>query len=277
MKAFLGAVLTVGIIAVTPVAPAFAQDRNQTLADIRQELSVLYVEIQTLKRELSTTGAAGGVVAGGNATDRLNAIEGELARLIGKTEELEFRINRVVTDGTNRIGDLEFRLCELETGCDLAQAGQGGTLGGGDLPSGPTPVVVPDAGGTQLAVGEEADFTAAMQALNSGDFDDAASRFQAFTQTYTGGPLTGEAHYHRGEALEAMGQVSDAARAYLTSFSGAPDGARAPDALYKLGTSLGALGQTQEACVTLAEVNVRFPGNPAGADAEAARQGLGCP
>ncbi|WP_421704716.1 tol-pal system protein YbgF [Aliiroseovarius sp.] len=274
MKALLGAVLTAGIIAATPV---LAQDRSQTLADIRQELSVLYVEIQTLKRELSTTGAAGGVVAGGNATDRLNAIEGELARLIGKTEELEFRINQVVSDGTNRIGDLEFRLCELEEGCDLSQAGQGGTLGGGDLPTAPVAVVPAEPDGGQMAVGEQADFDAAMATLSEGGFEDAAGMFARFTETYPGGALAGQAHYHRGEALEAMGEVSDAARAYLTSFSGAPDGARAPDALYKLGTSLGALGQVQEACVTLAEVGVRFPGSTAQADAEAARQGLSCP
>ena len=274
MKALLGAVLTAGIIAVTP---ALAQDRSQTLADIRQELSVLYVEIQSLKRELSTTGAAGGVVAGGNATDRLNAIEGELARLIGKTEELEFRIGQVVADGTNRIGDLEFRLCELEEGCDLSQAGQGGTLGGGDLPTAPVTVLPVEPDGGQMAIGEQADFDAAMDTLAEGGFEDAAAMFARFTETYPGGPLAGQAHYHRGEALEALGEVSDAARAYLTSFSGAPDGARAPDALYKLGTSLGALGQVQEACVTLAEVGVRFPGSPAQADAEVARQGLSCP
>ena len=30
---------------------------DETLADIRQELSILYVELQRLNRELSTTGA----------------------------------------------------------------------------------------------------------------------------------------------------------------------------------------------------------------------------
>ncbi|NDH72449.1 MAG: tol-pal system protein, partial [Rhodobacteraceae bacterium] len=32
-----------------------AQERAQTLADIRQDLNILYVEIQRLKGELSTT------------------------------------------------------------------------------------------------------------------------------------------------------------------------------------------------------------------------------
>jgi hypothetical protein len=36
---------------------AAAQD-DQTLADVRQELTVLNVEIQKLRRELSTTGTA---------------------------------------------------------------------------------------------------------------------------------------------------------------------------------------------------------------------------
>ena len=272
MKPLFGAILAASI---GLASPALSQARGQSLADIRQELSVLFVEIQTLKRELNTTGAAGGVITGGSTTARLNAIEGELSRLIGKTEELEFRINSIVKDGGNRIGDLEFRLCELEEGCDLATAGQGGTLGGGEAPTGPVTVAPTDTGG-QMAIGEQADFSAAMDALGQGAFEDAEARFARFTETYTGGALTGEAQYHRGEALEGLGRTSDAARAFLTSFSGSPNGKRAPDALFKLGTSLGALGQTSEACVTLSEVAVRFPGNPTVADAEAARQGLGC-
>ena len=44
------------IIALGWVAPvAFAQD--QTLADIRQQLTVLYTDVQRLHTELSTTGA----------------------------------------------------------------------------------------------------------------------------------------------------------------------------------------------------------------------------
>ena len=103
---------------------------DETLADIRQELSILYVELQRLNRELSTTGASGDVTVGGSALDRIGAIEAELQRLTAKTEQLEFRIDRVVRDGTNRVGDLEFRLCELEADCDIANLEPGSTLGG---------------------------------------------------------------------------------------------------------------------------------------------------
>ena len=95
-----------------PFSPALAQGREETLADIRQELSVLWVEIQRLRTELSTTGSPTGV-SGGDTIARIDAIESELRRLTNATEELQIRVDRVVMDGTNRIGDLEFRLCEL--------------------------------------------------------------------------------------------------------------------------------------------------------------------
>lgn len=254
-------------------SPLMAQDRTQSLADVRQELSLLYVEIQSLKTELSTTGAPNVAPATGSPSQRLSTIEGEMARLTDKIEQLEFRINQIVKDGTNRIANLEFRLVELEGG-DISQLGEGTTLGG-DLPE-PVQVVPPSTGGEQLAVGEQADFDAASAALEAGQFGDAAGMFATFLDTYPAGPLTAQAQFQRGEALTGAGDVKNAARAYLNSFSGAPDGTNAPDALFRLGQSLGKLGQSSEACVTLSEVGKRFPGNPAVADAEAERATLGC-
>ncbi|ABV92855.1 Tol-Pal system YbgF [Dinoroseobacter shibae DFL 12 = DSM 16493] len=252
-----------------------AQDRDQTLADIRQELSVLYVELQSLKREQSTTGAPQ-ISLPPNALDRLNTLEQELSRLTAKTEQLEFRIDRIVRDGTNRIGDLEFRLVELEGG-DLSQLGETTTLGGEDVPRPAPPVPGPGPETPQLAVAEQADFDAAQALLDNGDAAGAAEAFAAYTQTYPGSPLVAEAHYLRGQAEAAQGQWSRAARAYLESFSGSPDGPRAPEALYRLGLSLAELGQRDEACITLREVSVRFPGGAPSIGANTARGELACP
>ena len=252
--------------------------QDQTLADIRQELQFLYVDVERLKRELSTTGAASPNTGGVTVLERLNSIEAELVRLTSKTEELENRVNRVVTDGTNRIGDLEFRLVELEGG-DVSKLGETTTLGGGAMPATNTanPVIMPPTtGGAELAVGEQADFDRAKAALDSGDFRGAADLFATFTETYTGGPLTGEAHFLRGEALASLGDTTNAARAYLESYSGSPGGSRAPDALYELGASLGALGQVNDACVTLAQVANLYPGTAAVEQARSTMQSLGC-
>lgn len=273
------------LLSATLASPALAQSEPETLADIRQELTVLYVEIQKLKRELSTTGGAQVQVAG-SVLDRVNAIEAELTKLTSKTEALEFRLNSIVEDGTNRIGDLEFRLCEAEPGCDIASLGDTPRLGGAagaapveEAPAGPAVPLgggAPESGGAELAMSERADFEAAQAALEAGNYQQAAEQFAAFTTNYPGGPLSGEAHFLRGEALAAAGDTSAAARAYLESFSGSPAGPRAADALLRLGVSLGALGQTREACVTLSEVGFRFPGAPAVAQAQAAMAELAC-
>lgn len=264
--------------------PAAAQD-DQTLADIRQELTVLYVEMQRLKRELSTTGGPSVAVGGDTVLERLSVMEAEMQRLTSKTEELEFRVNRIVEDGTNRIGDLEFRLVELEGG-DISTLGETTTLGGDTGTSGATTggSVAPQppassgvvAGGGQLAVGEEDDFKSAQAALAEGNYQSAADQFAAFSTNYPGGPLAAGADLGRGEALEGLGNTREAARAYLDSFSAEPTGQVAPQALFRLGRALGELNQVAEACVTLSEVGIRFAGDPAVAQAEEARRALAC-
>jgi tol-pal system protein YbgF len=253
--------------------PAAAQ-QGETLADVRAQLGALGGQIAALRAELTATGAQGGQVAG-SALDRMNAIEAELTRLTAKTEEIEIRIGRIVEDGTNRLGDLEFRLVELEGG-DVSTIGQTRPLGG-DAGTAPGAVpAVPAEGGAELAVGEQGDFSRAKEALDSGSFQSAADLFAAFAETYPGGPLTGEALYWRGEALMNLGDTTNAARAWLQSFSDAPQGPRAPDALLKLGLALNTLGQAAEACVTLGEVEARYPGSAAAGEATGARARLGC-
>jgi tol-pal system protein YbgF len=268
------------ILMALAAGPAAAQDRAQSLADIRGELAALAAEFNALKSELVTTGAATSGAAGGDALTRMDTIEATLARLTARTEEVELRLNRVVADGTNRIGDIEYRVCELTDGCDPTALAATPTLGGDAAGGAVAPVVVTDPGpvdgGAQLAVAEQEDFDRAKGVLASGDFRGAAELFATYAQSYPGGPLIPEAHFQRGEALTALGDTSNAARAYLDAFSAAPDGPFAPDALLKLGEGLGKLGQVQEACVTLGEVGIRYPASLAATQASVAMQGLGC-
>lgn len=287
--------ILISLLAMLLPVAGVAQGRAETLADIRQQLTVLFVELRQLSVELSTTGPATGTPPGQGMTllDRVAAMESEVQRLTAKAEELEFRIDRIVSDGTNRIGDLEFRLCELETECDISSLGETPRLGGDTAPAtalapvaptAPRPEqpstsggVVPETTGPELAVGEVAEFEQAQQALASGDYEVAAEAFRTFNESYPGGPLAAAADLGRGDALERLGETREAARAYLAAFSTDQLARTAPVALYKLGASLGKLGQVSEACVTLDEVALRYPDAiDVISQARTARDEIGC-
>jgi tol-pal system protein YbgF len=206
----------------------------------------------------------------------MNAIEGELKRLTSKTEQLEFRIDRVVRDGTNRLGDLEFRLCELTKNCDISTIPENATLGGDAPQTGGTVLSNPDDNLPQLAEAEEADFKAAEAAMQAGDYAGAAGQFAQFRTNYPGSPLSDQAAMMRGRALETSGDLKAAGRAYLDLFSENNTGPLAANALSRLGIVLGNLGKVEDACVTLGEVGVRFPQSGAVLEANSAMRNLGC-
>lgn len=255
-------------LVLLPALPGLAQDRGQTLADIRAEIGALGAELTALRAELVTTGAIARP-GGGDMLARMETLELELMRLTGRTEDLEFRVQRIVSDGTNRLADLEFRLVELEGG-DVSALGETPALGG----NGPSAPAAP--AGPQLAESERAEYDRARGVLGQGDFRTALAILEAHAQAWPDSPLSGEVHFMRGEALEGLGETGAAARAYLESFSGYPEGMRAPDALLRLGLALERLDQRPEACVTLAEVGVRYPGSAAAADAVTAMETMGC-
>ncbi len=267
------------ILALVLPGVAAAQDRAATLADIQAQLSTLSRQIDGLQAELSPSAPADATPAPipGSVLERLDAVEAEVRRLTGQTEALAFRIERVVRDGTTRIGDLQFRLTELEGG-DLGSVGPARPLGGQEgLDAAPPPP--PPAPAPELAVGERAAFDAAQAALETGEAGAAAMAFSAFLQDYPRSPLSAAAHLGRGRALATSGDTAAAGRAYLEAFTLAEttDTTIASAGLLGRGQSLASLGQTREACLTLGQVRARFPDSPA---AEAAQSVLGaqeCP
>ena len=256
---------------------ASAQD-NATLADIRTELASLYGDILQLKHQLDPAGFQTELTADTGTLDRVISIEQSLQILTARTEELEFRIDRIVSDGTNRVGDLEFRLCELEPACDIGMLGETPTLGGGlDTPVNPIFGGLATVENEQLSVSERNDFEAAQIALEEQRYQDAADLFQQFVDTYPAGPLGVQAQMGRGRSLELLGDPREAARAYLAAFSLSSEGPEAPYALLQLGKNLAGFSQLDEACIMLGEVGRRFPQSEAALEASRTMVSLTCP
>ncbi len=284
LRGIRGAVLAAGLLALPLTLPAAAQDQRPaaTLADVRADLRALTAELQSLRTELNASGAAGFKAAGGDsAIDRMNAMESELSRLTGETERLKNRIDRVVKDGTNRVGDIEFRLCEMEEGCDLGALTTpmlGDPDGAGVRVS--PPVVRGSAGDAPLpdalTAQERADLDRAAQAMQAGDFTGAAQLYGTFAIVHAGSPAAAEALFLKGAALDAASDPKGATAAWLSAFSADPTGPRAPDALLGL-SRVSATGRpASEGCVYLLELTTRFAGTPQADQAAKRMASAGC-
>jgi tol-pal system protein YbgF len=265
--------------APAPAAGGAPVAQGQNLAGVRADLDVLNRQIAELRAALVASGGGRGLPSEpATALTRLDQLEAELRRLTNRVEVLQNDLGRVVSDASNRVGDIEFRLTELEGG-DVGALGQPEPLGGGlTAPAAPAPPAAapPATGGGELAVSEQADFDAAVAAAEAGDNVRAAELFAAFLAAYPGGPLSSDAAYRRGEALAASGDQRGAARSFLDAFSGAPEGPVAPKALFRLAGALAALGQTNEACLTLTEVTMRYPASAEAGQAASQRTALAC-
>ena len=129
------------------------------------------------------------------------------------------------------------------------------------------PTSSPQAGAAVTAA-EKADFDRAQEVLGQGDFRRAADLFAAIAQTHAGSPLTAQALFLRGQALDAAGDLDGAGIAWLESFAANPNGPQAADALLGLSRAMSAKGGPQEGCFYLQEINNRFPCTAQAAEAE---------
>ncbi|PZO67726.1 MAG: tol-pal system protein [Paracoccus denitrificans] len=235
-----------------------------TVADLRTRLRGLQGDLQALRAELRSQGAAGYKAVGGDtAIERMNAMEAELRRLTSTVQETKNRVEQSLKSSEAQADDLDFRLCQLEQGCDLA------ALTG---PSPSDPPMTVQTGGAAMAVtnsaavapaadAERAAFDHANETLTRGEFVSAAQQFGDFVNQHADGPLAVEAMYLEGAALDAAGDPSGAGKAWLTAFAAAPTGPRAPDTLLGLARVSDA-AKPGQGCPYLLELQSRFPSAP---------------
>jgi tol-pal system protein YbgF len=96
------------------------------------------------------------------------------------------------------------------------------------------------------------------------DYAVAEKGLRAFLQKHPEDQLVPEASYWLGETLFQRQRYRDAAEVFLNVTTKYESAAKAPDALFRLGQSLAALGETEAACASLGEVMRKFPRAAAG-------------
>jgi len=265
------------VVAILAVAgPAYPQiwTGADSADDLRYRLSVIDAELADIRARLGYAPSAAGGGATGAGSDvmlRLDQLAAEIRQLTGRLEQMAFEQRSVAEDAARRFGDIEFRLTELEGG-DISVLAPVLPLGGG----GAGPVT---AAGPEVSISERGDLDRAIEDVKQGRFDLGEDRLRGFLTDYPGSPLRGEALYWLGESQFVRGAFQNAARSYLDGYNTGRASASAPKNLYRLGVTLGRLGQLNEACLTLREVRHQFPTGPAdildAADAESSALNCG--
>ena len=105
---------------------------------------------------------------------------------------------------------------------------------------------------------EEELYMRALELFERGQINLAEQRFSEFIESYPTSIKLAAALFWRAETRVKDENWIGAANDYLESFTINPDGDIAAKTLFGLGVSLGAIGEKEQACLTLDEVGSRF-------------------
>ena len=140
---------------------------------------------------------------------------------------------------------------------ELSHNNPNSTLPAGPLASAEEPAVIPGIGGPPDDPREM--YNAALEAYRGGQYDQAEQKLRAFLAKNGGNRLAPDAIFYLGESYLQRSRPREAAEQYLkltTDYSKSP---RAPEGMLRLGQSLVALGNNDQACATFGEVGRRYP------------------
>ena len=183
--------------------------------------------------------------------------------------------------GTIKQSDLEAMRSEpVSPGTAVAQQDtvQAGQAGQQTLEPGSQQAAAP--GGYALAgANPEEQYRNAFGLLSQANYGEAELALRSFVAQNPQDPLAGNAKYWLGETFYVRQDYQQAAVTFAEAYQEYPDSGKAPDNLLKLGMSLSALGNKNDACGTFAELLKRYPQAAATVlqRAKQERQRLACP
>jgi TolA-binding protein len=203
-------------------------------------------------------------------TARIDALEGQLARLTGQAEEAGFKVRQLESQLSAMQRAAEARAAEA------VQAAAPAPTELAPVQPAPTPAVTTAAAGdpaedaylTGFRLWEQKKFTEAHKVLDS-----MATSFPSHRRASWARNLA-------GRALLDDGKPAAAAKTLFANYEADPKGERAPDSLFYLGDALTRLKKTEEACKVYLELqNVYGAGlrDQLKRDLPRARKAAGCP
>jgi tol-pal system protein YbgF len=122
-------------------------------------------------------------------------------------------------------------------------------------PPAPAAAILPD--GTP-----EDQYKFAFNILLQNDYDQAERAFRAYIDKHPTDSRTDNARYWLAETYYVRDKFEPASTAFAEAYQKAPNGAKAPDNLLKLGMSLAKLNKPTEACAAFKRLGDQFPNAP---------------
>lgn len=171
-------------------------------------------------------------------TDRIDALEAQLAALTGQIEENSFKLRELEQSFTRFENDAKFRLQTLE--------------GGG--------VVSPD--GAVVTDDATAQYEAAYQLYTGEEWPAAQAAFAAFLEANPEHERASNAGYWLGRSLLQQDQPVQAVQAFLSNYQDRREGLRAPDSLLWVGKALMQIDppRTEQACQAYDRLDDEYEG-----------------
>ncbi|WP_300973659.1 tetratricopeptide repeat protein [Sphingomonas sp. LHG3406-1] len=196
-------------------------------------------------------------------SNRIDALERQLAEMTRLAEENGNRVATLETELARMRTDVDARLRRIETAAP--PEGAPTTAEAAPADTGAPPVTTPPTRVTEatppriartgdVTADGEAAYDVGYQLWVQKRYPQAVAALRAMASSFPGHRRVSWANNLAGRALLDSGQPRAAAEALLANYRGNPRGERAADSLFYLGQSLVALKQPQQACKAYAEL-----------------------
>jgi tol-pal system protein YbgF len=182
-----------------------------------------------------------------------------LAAVGGGTNQPSTGVGQPRTLGTMSETDFEAQKSKLKSAdaaAASAAAGQAANQANNQAgaPTGQGQTAAVPSGGTP-----DEQYQNAFSLLRATKYNEAEKALKSFIAQYPDHPLTGNANYWLGETYYVRADYNNAALTFAEGYKKYPKSGKAPDNLLKLGMSLAALGERDDACKALTELDSRYP------------------
>ena len=261
MKKFRVIALAAVLAGVSGTALAQTGTFEEELAQLREDVTFLQRQVYQ-----NNNADVNSLTSSKNVSVQIGQFDELLRQVIGKTDELEFKIKKLNErlDVMNKDIDVRFKMLEGKP------VSSSGSL---ELPAknkfaapvakdAPKSIVGDSIKGDDLKPLKSADvksiYQEGLEALKAGNDKLAEEKFNTILGKFPEDKLAGNAQYWLGEVYYGRKDFTKAAVAFARGYE-KYKGPKGPDSLLKLGMSMRELKKNEEACVAFTSLPKEFP------------------